>query len=53
VEANPDDLSEVIERLVVERDSARKVADAGPEYVRELHDGRKSVEVLLPFLGGR
>jgi glycosyltransferase involved in cell wall biosynthesis len=53
VEATPDDLSEVIERLVAERDSARKVADAGPEYVRELHDGRKSVEVLLPFLGGR
>jgi len=52
-EATPDDLSEVIERLVAERDSARKVADAGPEYVRELHDGRKSVEVLLPFLGGR
>jgi glycosyltransferase involved in cell wall biosynthesis len=52
-EATPDDLSEVIERLVAERDSARKLADAGPEYVRELHDGRKSVEVLLPFLGGR
>ena len=49
-EATPDDLSEVIERLVAERDSARKIAGAGPEYVRELHDGRKSVEVLLSFL---
>ncbi|MFI7060435.1 glycosyltransferase family 4 protein [Kribbella sp. NPDC050124] len=52
-EATPDNLSEVIERLVAERDTARKIADAGPEYVRELHDGRRSVEVLLPFLGGR
>jgi len=50
VEANPDDLSEVIERLVSERDSARKIADAGPGYVRDLHDGHRSVEVLLPFL---
>lgn len=49
-EATPDDLSEVIERLVAERDTARKIADAGPGYVRELHDGHKSVEVLLPFL---
>ncbi|MFD3405046.1 glycosyltransferase family 4 protein [Kribbella sp. NPDC058693] len=49
-EATPDDLSEVIERLVAERDSARKIADAGPGYVRDLHDGHRSVEVLLPFL---
>ncbi|TCC52523.1 glycosyltransferase [Kribbella capetownensis] len=52
VEANPDDLSEVIERLISERDPARKVADAAPEYVRELHDGRRSVEVLRPFITG-
>ena len=49
-EATPDDLSEVIERLVAERDTARKIADGGPEYVRELHNGHRSVEVLLPFL---
>ena len=30
VEATPDDLSEVIERLVAEREEARKIADAGP-----------------------
>ena len=29
-EATPDDLAEVIERLVAERDTARKIADAGP-----------------------
>ena len=49
-EATPDDLSEVIERLVAERDTARKIADAGPSFVRDLHDGRKSVAELLPFL---
>ncbi len=52
VEATPDDLAEVIERLVHERDEARKIADAGPRYVRDLHDGRRSAEVLLPFLNG-
>jgi len=51
-EATPDDLSEVIERLVAERDTARKIADAGPSYVRDLHDGRRSVEVLKPFVTG-
>jgi hypothetical protein len=53
VEATPDDLGEVIEQLIADREEARKIADAGPRYVREVHDGRKSVEVLLPFLGGR
>ncbi|WP_132287966.1 glycosyltransferase [Kribbella sp. VKM Ac-2568] len=53
VESNPDDLAEVIERLIDEREEARKLADAGPRYIREVHDGRKSVEALLPFLGGR
>ncbi|WP_433164742.1 glycosyltransferase family 4 protein [Kribbella sp. CA-247076] len=49
-EATPDDLSEVIQRLVAERDQARKLADAGPSFVRDLHDGRRSVEALLPFV---
>ncbi|HET6987656.1 MAG TPA: glycosyltransferase, partial [Kribbella sp.] len=49
-EATPDDLSEVIERLVAERDTARKIADAGPSYVRDLHNGHRSVEVLRPFV---
>ncbi|MFF0266516.1 glycosyltransferase family 4 protein [Kribbella sp. NPDC004536] len=49
-EATPDNLAEVIERLVAERDTARKIADAGPSYVRDLHDGRKSVAELLPFV---
>ncbi|MFI5735756.1 glycosyltransferase [Kribbella sp. NPDC051587] len=52
VEATPDGLAEVIERLVHEREEARKIADAGPRYVRDLHDGRRSAEALLPFLNG-
>ena len=49
-EATPDNLSDVIERLVAERDTARKIADAGPSYVQDLHDGHRSVEALLPFV---
>ncbi|TDD52145.1 glycosyltransferase family 1 protein [Kribbella antibiotica] len=52
-EATPGDLGAVIERLVSEREASRKLADGGAAYVRELHDGRRAVEALLPFLGGR
>ncbi len=52
-EATPGDLGAVIERLVSERETSRKLADHGPEYVRDLHDGRSAVAALLPFLGGR
>ncbi len=51
--ATPTDLRAVIERLVSEREASRKLADSGAAYVRELHDGRRAVEALLPFLGGR
>ncbi len=52
VEATPDDLADVIEELVSERGPAIKIAGAGPDYVRHLHDGRESVQALLPFLQG-
>ncbi|MFB6719822.1 glycosyltransferase [Kribbella sp. NPDC056345] len=52
-EATPGDLGAVIERLVTERETSRKLADRGPQYVRDLHDGRSAVAALLPFLGGR
>ncbi|GAA1675763.1 hypothetical protein GCM10009745_18650 [Kribbella yunnanensis] len=52
-EATPGDLRDVIERLVTERETARKLADSGSAYVRDLHDGRSAVAALLPFLGGR
>jgi glycosyltransferase involved in cell wall biosynthesis len=51
VEATPDDLGDVIERLITDRATARHSATAGPRYVRDLHDGRKTVEALQPFLG--
>ena len=50
VEASPDDLAAVIERLVGDRALARLTAAAGSRYVHDLHDGRKSLEVLRPFL---
>jgi len=50
VEATPDTLGDVIEQLVADRSTARTAAAAGPQYVRELHDGRKSAEVLSSFL---
>lgn len=50
VEATPDTLGDIIEQLVSQRGPARAAAAAGPQYVRELHDGRKSAEVLSTFL---
>jgi len=50
VQASPDDLAAIIEQLAGDRTLARLTAADGPRYVRELHDGRRSVEVLLPFL---
>jgi glycosyltransferase involved in cell wall biosynthesis len=51
VEATPDDLGAVVERLVAEREPAVKAAAAGPDFVRRFHDGRASARVLAPFLG--
>ncbi|SEE22400.1 glycosyltransferase family 4 protein [Jiangella alba] len=51
VEATPDDLGAVVERLVAEREAAAKTASAGPDYVRRFHDGQASARVLAPFLG--
>ncbi len=51
VEATPDDLTDVVERLVAERDEAREVAARGTVYAREVHDGRRSAAALTTFLG--
>ncbi|WP_051426100.1 glycosyltransferase family 4 protein [Jiangella gansuensis] len=51
VEATPDDLRTVIERIVTERDEAIKSAAAGVDYVQRFHDGRESARVLRGFLG--
>ncbi len=52
VEATPETLVEVIEKILDDRDAARDVATAGPSYVREHHDGRRSAAALAPFLIG-
>ncbi|MBK7721423.1 MAG: glycosyltransferase [Austwickia sp.] len=51
VEADPDTLKAVIERLLDDRDGAREHAGAGPAYVRTVHDGRYSAQVLSAFTG--
>jgi glycosyltransferase involved in cell wall biosynthesis len=52
VEATPGTLVEVVEELLDDRDAARDVAAAGPSYVRENLDGRRSAAALAPFLTG-
>jgi glycosyltransferase involved in cell wall biosynthesis len=52
VEATPGTLVEVVEKLLDDRDAARDIAAAGPSYVRENHDGRRSAAALAPFLTG-
>ena len=50
VEANPRTLAAVVEQVLDDRDGARKAATAGPAFVAEVHDGRRSAEVLAAFL---
>ncbi len=52
VEADPETLAEVIERICAERDWARGQARAGLDFVRTVHDGRYSASLLAPFLVG-
>lgn len=51
VEATPDDLTQVVERVVAERDESRALALRGTAYAHEMHDGRASAQVLSGFLG--
>lgn len=53
LEAAPDSLEEVIRGVLADRDAARARAQAGIEYVRETHDGRRSSAVLHDVLGIR
>ena len=50
VQATPDTLPEVLDRLVADRDTAREVADAGPGFVRAVHSGETSAAVLVRTL---
>jgi glycosyltransferase involved in cell wall biosynthesis len=51
VEVTPRTLSAVVERVLDDRDWARHQAAQGPQFVRAVHDGRRSAAVLAPFLG--
>ena len=52
VEATGATLERVLRDMVADRAGARSLADAAPAFARELHDGRRSAEVLRPFLLG-
>jgi len=51
VEVTPRSLAEVVERVLDDRDWARRQAAQGPGFVASVHDGRRSAAVLGPFLG--
>jgi hypothetical protein len=51
VEAGPDDVVDVLERILQARDEYRAVAAAGRLYASAVHDGARSAQVLAGFLG--
>lgn len=51
VEAGPDDVVEVLQRVLDARDTYRDVAVAGLAYARRVHDGTLSARALAPFVG--
>lgn len=52
VEATGATLEAVLRGIVADRAASALTAAAGAEFVRVLHDGRRSAEVLRPFLLG-
>jgi hypothetical protein len=50
VEADPDSLGAVLADLLSDRAAAAERAAAGPGYVAELHDGRRSAQALTDWL---
>jgi hypothetical protein len=50
VEATIATFGDVVREVVGQRDRYGAVAAAGPAYVAEVHDGRRSAAVLAPFL---
>ncbi|MFI7060428.1 hypothetical protein ACIBL3_05560 [Kribbella sp. NPDC050124] len=53
VEADPDTLGDVVTGLIADRDAAAERAAAGPAFVAELHDGRRSAEALTSWLSSK
>jgi len=50
VEARGDDVERAIRALLADPDGSRRIAEHGIEFVREVHDGRRSAEALRGFL---
>jgi hypothetical protein len=50
VEADPDSLGSVLTDLLSDRTAAAEQAAAGPAFVAELHDGRRSASALTDWL---
>ncbi|WP_461474688.1 glycosyltransferase [Microbacterium sp. HJ5] len=50
VQADPNTLETVLRGMVADPQRARATAAAGPAFVAEVHDGRRSAQVLAPFL---
>lgn len=50
VEADPDSLADVVTDLLSDRTAAAEQAAAGPGFVAELHDGRRSARALTDWL---
>jgi hypothetical protein len=51
VEADPETLQETLRQLVARPELRRAAALAGPEFIRSVHDGRRSAEILAKVLG--
>jgi len=52
LEADGATLVDVVRQALAGRDSARALAAEGPAYVRAVHDGTRSAEVLAGWLAG-
>lgn len=52
VQADPETLEDVLRGIHEDRVSARRHAEQGIEFVRQVHDGRAAAEVLRPWLIG-
>jgi len=52
VQARAQELGAVLRGLLEDREAARAAAARGPDFVGAVHDGRRSAQVLRPFLLG-
>lgn len=52
INADPDSLTDVVTKIIEDRSVGHEAAAAGVEFVRAVHDGRRSAEALRPWLAG-